>query len=272
MSLDISQNMISEPGWYIFSTDISGNRWNDFQESWGIVFAEIESNIYNISSSEPVDISMNITNETVNTGGGIFDIPTITVTRTPFIPNDRWIPYDISTNPIIHPFSPYWVHVLAPSYGMTQIIQNETDNQITKYIDARGILGYNSYVNTVDIPDMISITIGSLVDTISYNAFTNCPKLEVVNISNSVKFIQGQAFKDCITLTTVIFQEGSLIDGIDMTTFNECTNLSEVYMTETLLNKLGSVVQPLAFGMNVSFFGASNITIKHVYEITKYTV
>jgi len=249
MTLADERNMVDASGWYIFSTDIIGNQWNDLQNSWGITFAEIESNIYSISSSSPIDISVNGQ-----------------------IPNGSWTAYDISTNPIIAPYTPYWVHVVNPSYGMTRIVQNDSVSLITKYIDAQGILGYNSYVNAVDIENMVSITVGDLVDTISYNAFVNS-NVELVNISNKVEYIQSGAFKNCSNLTTVVFQEGSQVVTIDGIAFDECTELSEVYMTLSLYNQLYSQTETsIPNTQQNNFFGATNVTIKPLYELTKYTV
>ena len=276
MTLADQQNMVDASGWYIFSTDIIGNQWNDLQNSWGITFAEIESNIYSISSSSPIDISVNIiTNNDpmdIMEGGGTIDIPITS------IPNGSWTAYDISTNPIIAPYTPYWVHVVNPNYGMTRIVQNDNGSLITKYIDVRGILGYNSYVNAVDIENMVSITVGDLVDTISYNAFVNS-NVELVNISNKVEYIQSGAFKNCSNLTTVVFQEGSQVVTIDDIAFEGCSNLSDVYMTLSLYNKLYSRSIPNTQPYNwfspifQPFFGAaSNVTIKPIYQLTKYTV
>lgn len=266
MSLADERNMVDASGWYIFSTDVIGNRWNYFQNSWGITFAEIESNIYNISSSSPVDISINIT--PVDPGN-----PFDGVVVSHYIPNETWQAYDISTNPTIEPFTPYWVQVLKPNYGMTRINQTDANNNIiTKYIDAQGILGYNSYVNTVDIENMVSVTVGDLVDTISYSAFANSPTLEIVNISKSVTLIQANAFQDCSGLTTVVFQEDSEISAITNTVFDGCINLTEVYMTQGLLDNLTQQSELLVFGTPVNFRGATNVTIKKLSELTKYTV
>lgn len=245
MTLADERNMVDAPGWYIFSTDISGNRWNDVQNAWGITFAEIESNIYSISSSSPVDI----------TNGQI--------------PNDTWNAYDISANPILDPYTPYWVHVLNAGYGMTRIVQSDnTGNLITKYIDVRGIIGYNSYVNEVDIENIISITVGNIVNTVSHDAFANRSNLQIVNISKKVTHIQDNAFLDCSGLTTVIFQDGTTINNIASTAFAGCTSLTDVYMTADTLTSIGTI----SFADNQSFFGASNMSIKHLYMLTKYTV
>ena len=250
MTLADERNMVDASGWYIFSTDISGNQWIDLQNSWGITFADIESNIYSISSSSPIDI--------ISTNGQI--------------PNGSWTAYDISTNPIIAPYTPYWVHVLDPSYGMTRIVQNDDGSLITKYIDVQGILGYNSYVNTVDIENVVSITVGHLVDTISYNAFAKS-NVKLVNISNKVKYIQSGAFLNCSSLTTVVFQEGSQVVTIDDIAFNGCSNLSEVYMTLSLYNQLYSQTETsIPNTPQNNFFGAATVTIKPLYELTKYTV
>lgn len=265
MTLADERNMIDATGWYIFSTDIRGNQWVDFQNSWGITFADIESVIYSVSSSSPVDISINI----APVDGDILD----GVVVSHYIPNETWQAYDISTNPTIEPFTPYWVQVLEPNYAMTRINQTDASNNIiTKYIDAQGILGYNSYVNTVDIENMVSVTVGDLVHTISYSAFANSPTLEIVNISKSVTLIQANAFQDCIGLTTVVFQEDSAISAIDNTVFDGCVNLTEVYMTQGLLDKLNQSDEILVFGTPVNFRGATNVTIKKLSELTKYTV
>ena len=155
---------------------------------------------------------------------------------------------------------------------MTRIVQNDNGSLITKYIDARGILGYNSYVNTVDIENVVSITVGHLVDTISYNAFAKS-NVKLVNISNKVKYIQSGAFLNCSSLTTVVFQEGSQVGTIDDIAFNECTELSEVYMTLSLYNQLYSQTETsIPNTPQNNFFGATNVTIKPLYELTKYTV
>ena len=267
MTLADERNMVDASGWYIFSTDISGNQWDDFQNSWGITFADIESVIYSVSSSSPVDISINIT--PVDPGN-----PFDGLVVSHYIPNETWQAYDISTNPTIEPFTPYWVQVLKPNYGMTRINQTDANNNIiTKYIDVQGILGYNSYVNTVDIENMVSVTVGDLVDTISYSAFANSPTLEIVNISKSVTLIQANAFQDCSGLTTVVFQEDSAISAINNTVFDGCINLTEVYMTQGLLDKLNETQSPVfAFGTPATFFGGTNATIKKLSELTKYTV
>ena len=262
---------------YIFSTDISGNQWVDFQNSWGITFADIESVIYSVSSSSPVDISVNVIEVSTSVpnpdifGGGHIDMNVPTSVYS--ILNEAWNAYDISTNPTIEPFTPYWVQVLKPNYGMTRINQTDANNNIiTKYIDAQGILGYNSYVNTVDIENMVSVTVGDLVDTISYSAFANSPTLEIVNISKSVTLIQANAFQDCSGLTTVVFQEDSAIAAINTTAFSACINLTEVYMTQGLLGKLTQSDEILVFDTPVNFRGATNVTIKKLSELTKYTV
>ena len=244
MTLADRRNMVDASGWYIFSTDMNGNGWDDLQNSWGITFAEIESKIFSISSSSPIDI----------TNGQI--------------PEGAWNAYDISTNPTIAPYTPYWVHVVNPNYGMTRIIEYDS---ITKYIDVRGVLGYTSYDNTVDNKTMVSVTVGDLVDTISYNAFADSSVL-LVNISNKVEDIQSEAFLNCSSLTTVIFQDGSQVVTIDDIAFNGCTGF-EVYMTEELLNNLNQTQEPsFTFDNSVSFFGATYVTIKPLYELTKYTV
>lgn len=264
MTLADKRNMVDASGWYIFSTDISGNQWVDFQNSWGITFADIESIIYSVSSSSPVDI-INI--------APVNGDPLDGMAVSHYIPNETWLAYDISTNPTIEPFTPYWVQVLKPTYGMTRINQTDSSNNIiTKYIDTRGILGYNSYVNTVDIEKMVSVTVGDLVDTISYSAFANSPNLEIVNISKSVTIIQANAFQDCSGLTTVVFQEDSAISAINNTVFNGCINLTEVYMTQGLLDNLTQSDEILVFGTPVNFRGATNVTIKKLSELTKYTV
>ena len=265
MSLADERNMVDASGWYIFSTDISGNQWVDFQNSWGITFADIESVIYSVSSSGPVNILINI--------APVNGDPLDGMVVSHYIPNEAWNAYDISTNPTIEPFTPYWVQVLKPNYGMTRINQTDANNNIiTKYIDAQGILGYNSYVNTVDIENMVSVTVGDLVDTISYSAFANSPTLEIVNISKSVTLIQANAFQDCSGLTTVVFQEDSAIHAITNTAFSACVNLTEVYMTQGLLNNLNQSDELLVFGTPVNFRGATNVTIKKLSELTKYTV
>lgn len=252
MTLADERNMVDASGWYIFSTDISGNRWYDVKNAWGITFAEIESNIYSISSSSPVDISVNGQ-----------------------IPNDTWNVYDISANPIIDPYTPYWVHVLNAGYGMTRITQTVgNDNQITKYIDVRGIIGYNSYVNEVDIENIIFVTVGNLVTTISHDAFANRSSLQVCNICNSVTHIQDNAFQDCSGLTTIVFQNGTTFDDIASTAFTGCSNLTEVYMTQDTYNSLYDTTNPIPSTLQ-SFYGTganANVTIKPLYELTKYTV
>ena len=266
MSLADERNMVDASGWYIFSTDISGNQWDDFQNSWGITFADIESVIYSVSSSSPVDISINI--------APVDGDPLDGVVVSHYIPNEAWNAYDISTNPTIEPFTPYWVQVLKPTYGMTRINQTDSSNNIiTKYIDTRGILGYNSYVNTVDIEKMVSVTVGDLVDTISYSAFANSPTLEIVNISKRLTLIQANAFQDCSGLTTVVFQEDSEMSAINTTAFSGCINLTEVYMTQGLLDKLNETQSPVfAFGTPATFFGGINANIRKLSELTKYTV
>ena len=264
MTLADRRNMVDASGWYIFSTDISGNQWVDFQNSWGITFADIESVIYSVSSSSPVDISINIAPVDGDPLDGVV---------SHYIPNEAWNAYDISTNPTIEPFTPYWVQVLKLNYGMTRINQTDSSNNIiTKYIDTRGILGYNSYVNTVDIENMVSVTVGDLVHTISYSAFANSPTLEIVNISKSVTRIQANAFQDCSGLTTLVFQEDSAMSAINTTAFSGCINLTEVYMTQGLLDNLTQQSELLVFDTPVNFRGATNVTIKKLSELTKYTV
>jgi hypothetical protein len=249
MTLADRRNMVDASGWYIFSTDMNGNGWDDLQNSWGITFAEIESKIFSISSSSPIDISTNGQ-----------------------IPEGAWNAYDISTNPIIAPYTPYWVHVVNPNYGMTRIIEYDNiGDRITKYIDVRGVLGYTSYDNTVDNKTMVSVTVGDLVDTISYNAFADSSVL-LVNISNKVEDIQSEAFLNCSSLTTVIFQDGSQVVTIDDIAFNGCTEF-EVYMTLSLYNQLYSQTETsIPNTPQNNFFGATYVTIKPLYELTKYTV
>ena len=72
------------------------------------------------------------------------------------------------------------------------------------------------------------LTVGSegTIDSVGYNAFTNCTKLEKVNIS--VRNFEGYTFLNCTKLRVV--QMFGKIDYVGEGCFGECYSLQEVYM------------------------------------------
>ena len=120
------------------------------------------------------------------------------------------------------------------------------------------------------LPNLVSVDFsGSTVETIPYESFAFCPKLETVILPSSLKEIGNYAFYDCSSLNSIDFPEGLEVIGegafvrtpltsltmpstlrtIGPEAFLECKSLTSVTLNDGLLN-LG----------NKAFYDCINLT------------
>ena len=84
-------------------------------------------------------------------------------------------------------------------------------------------------VGEIVIPDKFK---GVPVTSISGNAFTNCTKLESIDIPDTVTEIGGAAFWGCSALTSIIIPDS--VTKIGYNAFRECTSLESISLSDSL--------------------------------------
>ncbi|MDE7405432.1 MAG: leucine-rich repeat protein [Clostridiales bacterium] len=96
--------------------------------------------------------------------------------------------------------------------------------------------GYNVY-GVVDQNVSGTLTVPSVVTSIDYAAFANCPNIVSVIIDDSVTEIGHHAFQNCKNLKSVTLP--SDLTSIEENTFEGCSSLEQIQLPDTL-TELGS--------------------------------
>ena len=107
------------------------------------------------------------------------------------------------------------------AFSGTAICNNQTEE--VKYID-KWLVDSDNSVTDVAVKDG---TVG-----ISCGAFSYCGQLKNISIPNSVKYVGGKAFYNCISLTNVVLPYG--ITNIDVSTFSGCESLASVTIPDSV--------------------------------------
>lgn len=90
---------------------------------------------------------------------------------------------------------------------------------------------------TLEIPDTITV--------VGQEAFADCDQIEKIIIPGSITSFDASAFKNCINLKEVVFEEGvTTITG----KFEGCTNIEKIYIPETVT----SIAQNIVPGSNAA--------------------
>ena len=106
----------------------------------------------------------------------------------------------------------------------------------------------------------VSFESGSQLTLIGISAFRESG-LTSITIPSTVTTIGNGAFQDCTALTSVTFEPNCQPTAFFSTAFLG-SGLTQVYMNSNTLNHLNSIFSPtLFFGLNSSFFGATNVEI-----------
>lgn len=92
-----------------------------------------------------------------------------------------------------------------------------------------------------------NITLGKSLETISFNAFSDCSQLESIVIPSNVKQIEDAAFFRCSALKNLIIENG--INNIGVFAFAYCTALTEIIIPNS--------ISEINYGV---FDGCTNIT------------
>lgn len=127
---------------------------------------------------------------------------------------------------------------LIPAFGELELVKAaseisfvEIPNSINKYpvFRIKNDLFANSNIASVDF--------GTSVKNIGIRAFSNCSKLEEINIPSNVLVIEDRAFAECSALKNVTIQEG--VRHIGDKAFEKCSSLNEIYIPDSVA-KIGS--------------------------------
>lgn len=110
------------------------------------------------------------------------------------------------------------------------------------------IIGGSAFQNTAITSIMLP-----LVNTISWNAFTDCKKLKFVKIGDSIEKIEAAAFQNCISLENVIIENTTppTLSGTAFTNTNNCLIYVpdasvEAYKTATNWSSYASRIFPIS--------------------------
>ena len=103
------------------------------------------------------------------------------------------------------------------------------------------------HIDNTHNDNLISIIIPNSVESIDYQAFSDCSSLTSVTIPNNVTSIGGYAFFNCSSLTNITI--GSGITSIGVYAFRNCSSLTNI--------TIGSKVNTINDG---AFAGCSNLT------------
>ena len=95
--------------------------------------------------------------------------------------------------------------------------------------------------------NLVSVTIGSNVESIGSSAFRGCRSLTEITIPDSVTSIGSSAFSGCKELTGVTIGEG--VTSIGSSAFSDCSSLTEITIPDSVTS-IGSS----------AFAGCSNLT------------
>lgn len=116
----------------------------------------------------------------------------------------------------------------------------ETDSM---YFDFRLICNENSYIISAkepcNMPPYIVIPKeykGLPVTHIESEGFCNCENLVSVLIPNTIKSINRGAFKGCINLSIVLFEEDSTLKHIGCYAFKNCKSLESIVIPKSVIN------------------------------------
>ena len=90
---------------------------------------------------------------------------------------------------------------------------------------------FNTYSSSY-APNLVSVTIGSNVESIGSYAFEYCSNLTEITIPDSVKSIGSEAFRSCSGLTEVTIEEG--VTSIGSSAFYNCSNLTEITIPDSV--------------------------------------
>ena len=80
--------------------------------------------------------------------------------------------------------------------------------------------------------DLTEITIPDSVTKMWYHIFSNCKKLKKVKLSNNLKVVSAETFKDCTALESIDIPDG--VEGIDSSAFYNCSALKSIKLPEGL--------------------------------------
>lgn len=155
-------------GWYLFSTD-TDKYWNELKKDWGLEYSTVYQYIYELSS--------------------------VPISDGTALGNDNWTPINISDTinpPLLTKYKAYWVRVdaVSSSYPTSTIFYTKSTaiGTITAIVkDIEGILSKGSY--DISMNDIISVTIGSTVTSISGETFTGATNMTSVTIPEGVTSI-----------------------------------------------------------------------------------
>lgn len=157
-------------GWYLFSTD-TDKYWNELKKDWGLEYSTVYQYIYELSS--------------------------VPISDGTALGNDNWTPINISDTsnpPLLTKYKAYWVRVdaVSSSYPTSTIFYTKstatgTITAIEK--DIEGILSKGSYSSDISMNDIISVTIGSTVTSISGATFYSATNMTSVTIPETVTSI-----------------------------------------------------------------------------------
>lgn len=91
--------------------------------------------------------------------------------------------------------------------------------------------GYNIY-GVVDQNVSGTLTVPSIVTSIDFAAFVNCPNIDSIVIDDSVTDIAHYAFQNCKSLKSVTLPSG--LTSIKSHTFDGCSSLEQINLPDTL--------------------------------------
>ncbi|MBQ4558605.1 MAG: leucine-rich repeat protein [Clostridia bacterium] len=94
-------------------------------------------------------------------------------------------------------------------------------------------VNYNSFTNCTSLKEIIlPAGVTRLGSETEGGSFTGCTSLEKVYIPNSVNYIGDVCFKDCTSLSSVIFENGINLGFIPESCFENCTSLTRFTVPE----------------------------------------
>lgn len=92
-------------------------------------------------------------------------------------------------------------------------------------------------ISSLDLSNCIDL------ETIEYNAFSNCSQLTNVDLSgcSNLKLIENSVFQDCEVLSTINFSNCTSLKILEADVFWRCRSLSSIVLTDNIpLEKIGS--------------------------------
>lgn len=122
---------------------------------------------------------------------------------------------------------PSSIHYNGVSYIVTDVGVGVSGRALKSIVIPNSVKDIGPFYNCTELK---SVSIGTGVESIGYEAFNGCSSLESIVIPDNVQTIGEGAFRDCSSLKTVTLS--NQLTDINGVTFYDCTNLKSITIPE----------------------------------------